>query len=332
MKKIFLSFSFLFLPAVLVYAQDNGQGASGVPQEQGMAPDYSIPEEEPTANKPVSKDVKSYLPQAGDFAISVSASPFTQFIGNLFNGSTSNDLDGFGSRPYMSGSRTWNYIQPLVSLAGKYMVTDRLGIRFNVGWMYNNDRLNYYAPDDAALMINPLSGEKVMDTYRSNNMGGSFSIAAEYRVGNRRVQGVFGGGLVYALQSDRQTFSYGNAITEVNQNPSCGMDPTVYKAPDKAGFTSMRYLSNYSNVPTHYMGIVAFAGVEWFVAPQISLGGEVNVAAVYNWSQQRYYEAEGFNTLTGKRETWTELQTPSSSGFDFGTGNLGATISVTFYF
>lgn len=278
------------------------------------------------------KDVSEYLPSAGDFAITVNASPFLYYLGNLFNGTIGNGLDDFGNKPYLSETKTWNYIRPLISVSGKYMYTDKLGFRLNVGWMYNHDRLRYYAPDDAALMVNPLSEKKVVDIYRDNNVGASLSAAAEYRVGKRRVQGIFGGGLLYAFQWDRQTFSYGNAITELNQKPSCGMEPDVYEAPAKEGFNTMRYLSKYSEDPTHYLGIVLFVGVEWFITPQISLGGEVNIAAAYNWTRQRYYTAEGFNTLSKQTETWTELEVPSSRGFDFGTGNIGAAITLSFYF
>jgi hypothetical protein len=273
---------------------------------------------------------KQYLPEEGDFAFSISANPFTSFIGNLFNGSTSNGLNQIGGQPYLSNSNEMNFLTPIVSIAGKYMLTDALGVRINLGFMIDNDKNRVYTQDDKAVYLDPLSEAKVIDSYFTRNGGGSFSIAAEYRVGQRRVQGVFGGGLLYAFSYDSQKFSYGNAITDINQMPTSGL--TGFIAPPKTGFAAQRYLSKFTDDANHYAGIVAFAGIEWFVAPKISLGAEVNIAAVWHWQREQYYTAEGYNILTDKVEEWTELESPSSNGFDFGTGNIGANLSVSFYF
>lgn len=278
------------------------------------------------------RPAEEYLPKAGDFAVSISANPLTRYLGNLFNGTSANHFTQVGGQPYLSGSENWNILQPLISVSGKYMVTDHFATRINIGWMYDHDKNNFYATDDAALLANPFSQKQVIDTYIYNNAGGSFSLAGEYRIGNRRVQGIVGGGLLYAFSTQKEKFSYGNAITEINQNPSTGIDPALSTAPAQPGFASQRYLSRYTGAPTHYFGLVAFIGVEWFFAPWVSLGGEVNVAAAWNWTKARYYEAEGFSSVSGTRESWTQLESPRSSGFDFGTGNIGANISITFYF
>ena len=98
------------------------------------------------------------------------------------------------------------------------------------------------------------------------------------------------------------------------------------------GFSSMRYLKKFGDTPSNYAGLLLSAGIEWFVAPKISIGGEVNIAAVWNWTKATYYTGEGFNTLSGTVEEWTEVLSPSSHGFTFGTGNIGSNLSVTFYF
>ena len=43
------------------------------------------------------KDVKEYLPEAGDFAISVSANPFINFVGNIFNNTANQAIGTFCS-------------------------------------------------------------------------------------------------------------------------------------------------------------------------------------------------------------------------------------------
>lgn len=276
---------------------------------------------------------ETFLPREGDFAFSISANPFVNFIGNIFNGTIDNALNngqigGGVYWPDLGGES--DYLQPLVSIAGKYMVTDHLGVRVNVGWMYNYKKQNFYVEDDAAKFLNPLSHQKVVDSYIYNKAGASFNAAAEYRIGNRRIQGVVGGGLIYAFCSNRTRFAYGNAITELNQQPTIYEDFPGYYSMD--GFTAVRPLSVFQGDPTHYFGLMGFVGFEWFLCPYFSLGAEVNLSALYNWTKATYYEVEGFNTITGETETWTELISPGSKGFNFGTGNIGANLTLTFYF
>lgn len=273
---------------------------------------------------------EAFLPQAGDFAFSISANPFVNLVGNMFNNSIDNAINNgqIGGEGY----RPANSFQPLVSIAGKYMVTNHFGIRVNLGWVYDYSKRSFYTQDDAALFLNPLSHQKVTDQHIRNNVGASFNAAAEYRIGNRRIQGVVGGGLVYAFSLTRERFVYGNGITEFNPTPTVNPNMGNYEAPTQAGFASQRYLSFYQGDPTHYFGLMGFVGFEWFLCPWFSLGAEVNVSALYNWTQETYYDAEGFNTITGQKETWTELISPRSQGFHFGTGNIGANLTFTFYF
>lgn len=262
------------------------------------------------------KDYSEYLPQAGDMAISLNLAPFL----NVFADET---IDGrIGGDSYNSD---------LISIALKYMVTDNFGLRFNVGWSYLYNRDNYFVQDDKAVFLNPLSQAKVTDSYISQNTGVSATIAGEYRFGSRRIQGYVGGGLTYALSSYSMNLYYGNAMTEFNQTP------TIHESgyyDYLSGFSSARYtkISNAGLDFNHHAGVVAFVGFEWFVAKKVSVGAEVNVSAIASWGNLQYATLEGYNTLSEKVETWTELYKPSSFAFDFGTQNVGANISVNFYF
>ena len=262
---------------------------------------------------------EDFLPKAGSWALSINANPFLN-PGYIFG-----DYDAGGA---VGGSA---YLSPVLSVAGKYMVTDNLGVRLNVGWLYNLKSEGVYTRDDIAYMADKQSIDKVVDRANFHNAGASFNVAAEYRIGKRRVQGVVGGGLLYAFTYSSITYSYGNAITP--ENPSPSFHHLYYGAdPARDGFSSARFLRYFYSSPTHYLGLMGFVGVEWFISPWFSLGAEVNVAAVYNWTQNLYYEAEGFNNKTKQRETWREEIEPGSRGFTFGTGNFGANFNLTFYF
>ena len=81
-----------------------------------------------------------------------------------------------------------------------------------------------------------------------------------------------------------------------------------------------------------FLDVTGYAGVEWFVAPKVSVGAKLYLTAAYRFSSGDYYTAEGYNYLTGQVEEWTELLRPSSHGFRFNRDNVGMDISFNFYF
>lgn len=259
---------------------------------------------------------EDFLPKAGSWALSINANPF-------LNPSCIFDFDDYYEENGGIGGSA--YLSPVLSIAGKYMITDNLGVRLNVGWLYNLKSEGAYSRNDMAPDAAP-----VVDRRNYHNAGASFNVAAEYRIGKRRVQGVVGGGLIYAFNYFGINYTYGNAITP--ENPSPTFNTFYYDTPSRTNFSSVRYTRQFYGNPTHYLGLMGFVGVEWFISPWFSLGAEVNVAAVYNWTQKLYYEVEGFNNKTRQQETWRNDIAPSSHGFTFGTGNFGANFNLTFYF
>ena len=266
---------------------------------------------------------EDFLPKAGSWALSINANPF-------LNPAYIFDFDDYYDESGIGGIGGSAYLSPVLSIAGKYMITDNLGIRLNIGWLYNLESRGAYIRSDIALDEYGQSTANVVDRQNYHNAGASFNVAAEYRIGKRRVQGVVGGGLIYAFNYIGINYSYGNAITP--ENPSPSFHAFYYDSPYRAGFSSVRYTRQFYGSPTHYLGLMGFVGVEWFISPWFSLGAEVNVAAVYNWTQKLYYEAEGFNENTKQQETWRNDIAPSSHGFTFGSGNFGANFNLTFYF
>ncbi len=275
-----------------------------------------------------------YLPQAGDFAIGFNLNPFTNYIGKLFNGSTNASID---NEAIGGSGLLWNKDLssvaspfPLVSIQGKYMITDQLGVRANIGLLLNRTHEREYVLDDAALAADPLSREKVIDSYKFARTGGSLSAGVEYRVGQRRVQGVFSGSALYAFYTQSKKYEYGNSITEVNQKPESA-SWTSWEAISTA-MPNARKLKDYNNDGTHTIGLAGSIGVECFVAPKIALGAEVNLALLYTWTPNKYVEYEGYNTLNGQVENFTDLKAPKTGDFVFGTQNIGANLYMTFYF
>ena len=274
------------------------------------------------------KQQKQYLPEEGDWALGIDVVPILKYIGNAFNGTDgSNGLNHVGGTPFTSGHFGNQGLMPTVSIMGKYMLTDEWAVRANVGLMISSANDKAYSPDDKALLTNPFSEAKVVDGARCDRNGMSMLLGAEYRKGARRIQGVFGAGLLFAFQNSKETYSWGNALTEINQSPTSHSFANMPTLP-----TGYRALKQNGAGSDFYLGLTGSAGIEWFVAPKIALGAEVNLSLYYIFGTQTYVESEGYNATLGKVETRTDLYAPGSNGIYFGTESLGGSLYMTFYF
>ena len=274
------------------------------------------------------KQQKQYLPEEGDWALGIDVVPILKYIGNAFNGTDgSNGLNHVGGTPFTSGHFGNQGLMPTVSIMGKYMLTDEWAVRANVGLMISSANDKAYSPDDKALLTNPFSEAKVVDGARYDRNGMSMLLGAEYRKGSRRIQGVFGAGLLFAFQNSKETYSWGNALTEINQSPTSHSFANMPTLP-----TGYRALKQNGAGSDFYLGLTGSAGIEWFVAPKIALGAEVNLSLYYIFGTQTYVESEGYNATLGKVETRTDLYAPGSNGIYFGTESLGGSLYMTFYF
>lgn len=285
-------------------------------------------------------DYSTWLPKAGEFSVGFNIDPLATFVGNMFNGNLANalgDLSGESLRGnnFLNG----NAPQPnMISIMGTYMLTDNLGVRANIGLGIRSWTNRAYVYDDAARFINPLSTLDGLDKQKRKDVGASFSAGIEYRVGKTRpVQGVFGAGLTYGFWAiQKETYSYYNAITEGNQNPSNAglyagaLNPKL--ATDYSFIDNPRILEQYANGGTHILGIYGSVGVEWFVAPKIALGLNVNLLFDYQWNPARVEVYEGWNHFTEQREEIVIHDQALADGISFTTDNIGANLYVTFYF
>ena len=285
---------------------------------------------------------KDFTPKAGDYSVGLSANPIVNFVGNMFNGTIGQGIGSVGGSVLAPSVSNMPYF-PTVSIMGKYMLTDEIAARVNIGFMVNRVNDANYSIDDNALFLDPLSQAKVENGMRQSANGGSLSAGLEYRIGSDRVQGVFSGSLMYSFSSTSQSFTYGNGITAENQKPTINSVGSIETEAGVArpswgnGYVALAGMPNarpleYSANGFHSIGLVGGVGIEWFLGSQLSLGAEVNLAMIYTSNPGVYAEFEGYNTLSGSVVEHTELLAPSSSQFTFGTQNVGGNLSLNFYF
>lgn len=268
---------------------------------------------------------KVYLPEKGDFSVGISLNPLLNFVGNIFNGSENNAIGNIGGESSLSGLDSYEKgVTPDISIMGKYMLTNSWGVRANIGLMIGNDQYNEYVQNDEAVMQNPFDESKLVDTKNITSSGVSIMLGTEYRKGKKRIQGVFGAGLLLGFKTNKISYDYSNQMTTINQLPSTAWND-VY---NEYGYRTL--VEQGGN--DCFIGATGSVGVEWFVAPKVALGAEVNLNIYYVFGGQRYVETEGYNSSSKKIERQCDLMSPGHNQFRFGTENLGGSLYMSFYF
>ena len=275
-----------------------------------------------------SEDSKNYLPEQGDMAFGINVKPVLKYVGNIFNGTTNNKLKNLGGEPIISNVADFESFEsdfsPSVSIMGKYMLTDSWGVRANVGLMLNQNTDREYVIDDKQAVLDPFNESKLIDTrYKSTN-GMSLMLGAEYRKGSKRIQGVFGMGILFGFYNQNISYEFANAVTELNDHPTSAS----WVKNCKNGYR----IVNEKTKANLFYGITGSAGVEWFVAPKVSLGAEVNLSFYDIDGAQLYTQSEGYDNVTQQFVERTDLTSPGNDKLRFGTENLGGSLYMAFYF
>ena len=279
------------------------------------------------------KPEKNYLPEAGDVTIGVNAVPFLNYLGNMFGKMNDNKINPkkIGGVPAVPGLDN-----PTMSIFGKYFLTDQTALRLNVGIGINSITQSGYVTDDAAAVNDPLSVAEVEDTYKYRNSGMSIAVGYEWRRGSKRLQGFWGGQAILAYSNSKHFFGYGNTITEINQDPSQYDDfnnwdfsvtqPTL----ENIGNNSRLLMQSDGRSWTYGLG--GFVGVEYYIAPKISIGCEMSLNLLWTTGGKKYQKSERFNPDFNRVEENTRWTGKSDSGFRFGTENIGTSLFVALRF
>ena len=257
------------------------------------------------------KNTESYLPQAGDFAIGIDASPFINLVGNIIR---INDNTG----PFYDPS-AFNFVDG-TSIYGKYFLTNNTAVRAKLSINMSTQTLNNLVDDDSNT-TDP--NAKVTDTWKNSQNGFGLGLGYELRKGKNRLQAFYGGEVNLNFSGgSKDEYTYGNSM---NNNDSI---PT----------TTLSFTSNFA-MPVDYrvtnkktaggfgFGLRGFVGVEYFIFPKISLGGEFGLGFMYNKVGEGEINSESWNYINHQRDTNKNL-IGGSSNFNFSNDNLGGNIFI----
>lgn len=240
------------------------------------------------------------LPVKGDFAIGADATPFLQYGINLFNGGNAPEFGYNGS------------------IFGKYYVRDNQAVRFRLKIGVTSQLVRTSVMDDND-PENP--NPSTSDSQETNQSSGGLYGGYEWRRGYGRLQAFFGGEAGIDFFSEKINYKYGNAMTPENPAPTngYGFDPTERPLNQK--------LSNGFG-----FGLGGFAGVEFFFARKMSIGGQVGFNLAYSSAGKSTTTYESYNATTGRVEKMTRASAIAGwRVWDFST-NLSGNIFLMFHF
>lgn len=262
-----------------------------------------------------SKKGHEILPQKGDIALGFNAVPLITLGLNAIN--ITGDNVGSPAHPgYISG------FDQIIS--GKYFLSESMAIRAKIGVNTLRTSNSTFGPDLSSTETPQPDILRQTDITNKNTvfLGGGL----EWRRGHNRLQGYYGGEAFLSLGNGDGSSKTNYEMEYNTENQDLG-----YFAPGDS-----RILEDKNGLVVGF-GVRGFIGVEYFVAPKISIGGE------FGWGMGLTTTPKGTNvteswdgtdvttTTTDGQTSGNEFQFQVDNGIDNQFGGSGA-IMVHFHF
>lgn len=279
------------------------------------------------------QDDKVYGPEAEDWALSIDATPFLNYFGNFIGGTDAN------------AAPTWSFLTTNQQITGKYFVSSDMAFRGSL-------RLGFGSNSESAMVLDrsvdpadypdyPALPEMVENTMKMSSSNIGLSGGVEFRKGEGRLQGYYGGELGISFSSSSTSYEYGNALTL----PGADNPVSVDGDDDFGGNVGTDPFGNASRTlesktgSTIGFGLRGFIGAEYFILPKFSLGGEFGLGLFVASSGSSFTSVESVGNVGGDNVIGvveTEGNSTSSFGFDADNNNTvfgpAGTIRLTFHF
>lgn len=250
------------------------------------------------------------VPEEGDWAIGIDATPIFNFFGNFVK---------INSGAAFADPATWSFVDGTNAIYGKYYkdaeTAFRCAIRLGSGTTTNK---NYVTQDGQS---DPLVTVEDKEKVGSHNI--VLGAGLEKHRTKGRLSGFYGAEAQIMKSGGKSKYTYGNAFSSTNTAPTTTDFGTnivgaarITEGKDGSGFG---------------FGIRAFIGVEYFFAPKISVGGEfgwgLGIASVGDGEVTTEYWDAANNTI---KTSTSKTAGGGQSGFD--NDNFGGCINMTFHF
>ncbi len=296
-----------------------------------------------------SKKGEPILPEAGDWAIAVDATPFLNYAGNFFGKTATNVAPKF------------DFATDNMTVWGKYFkdanTAYRAGIRLGMNNEKTNKNVAKLATSTNTVAVSfPSASEVVTSTHKDKSTNIGLTVGIEKRKGKTRLQGFYGAELGLSFGKDKHAYTYGNALQVGSATGSLtaitvadaddfGTNPTIAPAIQglNAGGARVTEIKGGSVIG---FGVRGFIGAEYFILPKISIGGEFGwgLGLTMTGKSKTTYEGIGMSsgattetvgtaTIEGAKKSTFGIDTNTNNTvFGGNTGNAGGTIRLAFHF
>ncbi len=252
------------------------------------------------------------LPQAGDYAIGVSATPFINLVGNLFK---------INSAAPFNNPLAWNFVDATNAIYGKYFVNENTAYRFAIRLGTGSRTMKNYVVDDND------ANETVLDKWTHKSTNVTLFAGLEKRKGHGRLQAFYGAGGYLMFAGATDIYTYGNEMTSSNVAPTSTVWTTT---PPSSTPMGTRTLLNKEG-KTIGLGVRGFVGVEYFVLPKVSLGGEFGYGLGVSMQGDGLTQTESYDATASEVKT-TDTKTGGSFSLGMDNDNFGGIIYLMFHF
>lgn len=272
-----------------------------------------------------SKKGETILPEAGDWAIGVDATPFLGYFGNMLNGNTNNAPFG------------WNYTNANGMITGKMFSSETSAYRAMLRIGFNSASATSEIMDATATFPTfPALPTMKEDKMKSSSRFIGLGAGIEMRRGKTRLQGYYGGMAMFWMSGGKDSYEYGNTLTNtssaagISTNWGSNINPgTTYGA-------NARVLSEKAG-STLGIGVRGFIGAEYFILPKLSIGGEFGWGFGFSSTGMGETEYEAVAGAPATVGTVTETSGSKSSGLYIDTDNdafglAPASVLIHFHF
>lgn len=285
-----------------------------------------------------SKKGEPILPEAGDWAIGVDANPFLEYMGNFFGKTTTNPAPSF------------LFPNSVQVITGKYFVDPQTAYRAGIRIGFQNQTTREMESDRASTSTTNYPQPFDMKENEWKQSGTTIGLTAgiEKRKGKTRLQGYYGGELGILLATSKDKFTYGNSLDPNGANPvfvdtddsfvgagNVNANPGIQSIDGNGARVIER-----NNGTRFSFGVRGFIGVEYFILPKISLGGEfgwgIGLTSIGKTSTD--WESSGTDsngnlvaqptTIEGSKQGDFIIDTDNNSGM-FGTSG---SLRINFHF
>lgn len=237
-----------------------------------------------------SKKGETFLPESGDWSIGIDATPVLNYVGNFIGG------NGLNVAP------TWNFLNANQTIIGKMYSSETMAYRGIVRIGFSSTKRVEQVNDDANTTVPtfPAVNPTVEDEMKMSTHFIGLGAGMEWRRGKTRLQGFYGGdAMIWLTGGDKTSYTYANAFSSTNPNPSTTDFGTGNTTPGAGIVYGGRQIEGKTG-STFGIGVRGFIGAEYFIIPKLSIGAE------FGWGI-------GFTTTGEATQTW-EAAGPSNAG------------------